>query len=509
MGIFTSIWRIINYLSFRCEYFEIYLAGTGKMKVAGRNEEIESMQEILSSDRAEFLAVYGRRRIGKTYLIRQVYEQRLVFECSGLHEKDMRQQLEHFWLTLTDAGISKKAEPPKTWLQAFSLLKQYINNQRGNKKKVIFLDEIAWFETPRSGFLSALDNFWNQFCSKRKDIILVICGSAASWIIDKVINNKGGLHNRVTQHIHLSPFTLGETQSYLEMNSVKLSMQDITTLYMCMGGVPYYLSFIKKGKSVSQILDELFFRPQAKLKNEFDNLYASLFKKSDKHVAIVKALATTNKGLTRNEIIKVLKHASGGYFSLVLQELTACDFVKAVMPINKNKEDILYRLTDEYSIFYFRFLAPTKRNGAWFQITASQSYKIWLGFAFENVCFKHILQIKNALGIGGIISKEYSWIEKGTVTEKGCQIDFIIDRADNCINLLELKYHSSLFEITKSYAAALINKKDLFINRTKSGKNVFITMLAANGVKKNEHYLTSITNEVELRDIFRPVKQHH
>ncbi len=474
------------------------------MKVAGREYEIRMMQNLIDNKNAEFLAVYGRRRIGKTYLIRQVFKDFIAFECSGLHEKEMSQQLENFWMTITETFNYKEEKPPlpQTWLQAFRLLKTTIDKMKSKQKKVIFLDEIAWFETPKSGFLAALDNFWNQYCSKRDDIVLVICGSAASWIIDKVINNRGGLHNRVTSHIQLMPFTLHETKEYLKLLHVKLTEKDISNLYMAVGGVPFYLKDIKPGQSVAQILDNLFFEKQALLKNEFSNLYASLFKNSDLHVKIIKALATKNKGLTRNQLLKETKLLTGGGFSKLLQELTACGFIKIIYPIDKNKEDVLYRLVDEYSIFYLKFIANNKTNSSWMQITNTQTYKIWSGFSFENLCFKHIYQIKKALGIQGIISNEYSWFWKGNEQEKGTQIDFIVDRSDNCLNILELKFYDGLFECTSDYATQLKQKIAIFKEKTKIKKNIFITLLTSNGAQKNEHYLSVVTNEIPLGVLF-------
>lgn len=472
------------------------------MKIAGRTDEVQKMQRLLQSKDSEFLAIYGRRRIGKTYLIRQVYQQHIVFECSGLHQRDMAQQLENFWFALVENHIGEKPSLPKTWLQAFAQLKLHIAQLKTTQKKVIFFDEIAWFETPRSGFLAALDVFWNQFCTKRTDIVLVICGSAASWIIEKVMNNKGGLHNRVTSHIQLMPFTLKETKDFLEMSNVKLTIKDIATLYMSIGGVPYYLKDIKAGQSVAQILEGLFFKPQANLKNEFANLYASLFKNSDLHESIVKVLASKSKGLTRGEILEATGIQSGGGFTVLLNELVACGFVKIIYPINKTKEDLLYRLVDEYSNFYFKFLVNQKVNTSWLQMTNTHSYKIWSGYAFENLCFKHVQQIKKALGINGIISNEYSWIQKGTKEEKGAQIDFIIDRNDNCINVLELKFYDSIFELDKNYADLLRTKIDVFKEKTKVKKNVFVTLLTANGAKRNEYYLSIITNELTLKDLF-------
>ncbi|MFN8347947.1 MAG: ATP-binding protein [Spirosomataceae bacterium] len=454
------------------------------------------LQELLQKDNSEFVAVYGRRRIGKTYLVRQVYEKHIVFECSGLHQREFSQQLENFWLTLTEAD--KKPKPmPKTWLQAFAQLKTYVS-ELGEGKKVIFLDEIPWFETPRSGFLAALDNFWNQFCTKRNDVILVICGSAASWIINKVVNDRGGLHNRITKHIQLMPFTLAETREFLAMQRINLTLKDIAQLYMCVGGIPFYLKDLKAGQSVPQLLDELFFVPQATLKNEFSNLYASLFKNSQGHETIVKALAAKNKGLTRNEIVEATGIKSGGGLSVLLEELIQCGFVKQLFPIKKAKEDALFRLVDEYTLFYFKFLQNNKANNSWLHLSNKQTYKVWSGFAFENLCFKHTFRIKKALGIHGIISNEYSWTLKGEA-----QIDLLIDRDDNCINLLEIKYYDGPYEITKGYAAQLQEKAAVFKQNTRTKKNLFVTLVTVFGARKNEYYLSNITNEIVIEDLFK------
>lgn len=473
------------------------------MEIAGRKKEIKYLQRLYEDRESSFLAVYGRRRIGKTYLVRQVYAQNIVFECSGLHQKDFSQQLENFWIAVNEAQpLTPSILPPQSWLQAFSLLKNYLNRLQGKEKKVVFLDEISWFETPRSGFLAALDNFWNQYCTKRTDIILVICGSAASWIINKVINDRGGLHNRLTHRVQLMPFTLKESKDFLAFNNVKMPLKDIAQVYMCVGGVPFYLKPIQNGWSVPQILDQLFFEQQAALRNEFQNLFASLFKNNIQHEKIVETLASKNKGLTRNEIIAVSKIQSSGELTTVLEELIQCGFIKAINPINKNKEGHIYRLVDEFSLFYYKFLVHGQENNSWSLITQKQSFKIWSGYAFENLCFKHIAQIKQALGISGVITNEYSYTFKGNADRKGIQIDMMIERADNCMNLLEVKFYDQEFVVTKSYEQELREKVAIFREQTRTRKSIFVTMLSAYGVKKNEHYLSVVTNQLLIDYLF-------
>ena len=475
------------------------------MEIAGRKAEIALLTSLLAKKTPEFVAVYGRRRVGKTFLVREVYKTQTVFECSGLHKKSFGQQLENFWLTLQEVSPTP-IFPPKTWLQAFAQLKSYLNTLEGTDKKVVFLDEIPWFETPRAGFLAALDNFWNQYCSKREDIILVICGSAASWIIKKVINDRGGLHNRITTHIQLMPFTLNETRNFLRMNHISLTNKDIAQLYMSVGGIPFYLKNVQAGKSVAQILDNLFFVQQASLKQEFHNLYAALFKNSEQHEQIVAVLSTKNKGLTRNEIITQTGLDSNGGMTILLKELVECGFVKQIFPTPEKQRKSLYRLVDEYTIFYFKFLKNSKLNSSWQQISNQSTYTIWLGYAFENLCLKHIEPIKKALGINGIITNEYTWSHKGNETEQGTQIDLVIDRTDNCINLFELKFNSKTFEISKAYADQLQQKIEVFKTQAKTNKNIFLTLLTASGVSKNKYYLSVVTNQLTLDDLFEEVR---
>ena len=473
------------------------------MTIVGREKEIDLLKSLLEQDEASFVAIYGRRRVGKTYLVRQVYKKQMTFDCSGVLRGNTEQQLENFWRTLCDKYPKKVPNsPPKTWIEAFFQLRAVLNTLKSDMPKVIFLDEIAWFETLNSGFLSALDGFWNQYCTKRSDIILVICGSAASWIIEKVINDRGGLHNRLTNRILLKPFTLGETRAFLESKKVRLTLKEIAQIYMSVGGIPFYLKDIKAGFSVPQILDQLFFEEQALLKDEFQNLYAALFKNNTFHETIVAALAGKSKGLTRNEIIQASGVKSGGGLSLVLEELLQCGFIKQIFPVTKSKEASLYRLVDEFSLFYYKFLAQGEAQNSWSLIMQKQSFKIWSGYAFENLCFKHIAQIKQALSIGGVLTNEYSYTFKGNADTKGIQIDMMIERADNCMNLLEVKFHDKEFVISKNYEQELREKVAIFREQTRTRKSIFVTMLSAFGVKKNEHYLSVVTNQLLIDDLF-------
>jgi uncharacterized protein len=469
-------------------------------EIVGREEEVAILTDIMNSPRSEFLAMYGRRRIGKTYLIRSFFRKNIILDTAGILNGTLSEQLESFWQDFRK--LVRKSELPNTWLTAFNQLKTYLDKLPHGEKKVIFIDEIAWFDTQKSGFVRALDNFWNKYCTKRKDIILVICGSASSWIIDKVINDKGGLHNRVTSSIHLKPFDIGEVKKYLLSNKVKLQNQDLIELYMLIGGVPFYLNHIKRSRSVPQIMDDLFLKPNASLKGEFDKLFASLFKNYDLHIGIVKVLSTKNSGMTRSDIIQKLKLNSGGGLSKALNELVECDFIIKTNPFQKKKATTIYRLIDEYSLFYLQFLSSGKRMTG-NSIYTSQQYAVRNGYAFENFCFRHEKSIANALGISGVLYDLYSWIHKGNEYSKGAQIDMIFERKDNVVNIFEIKYSKLPFVVTKAYSESLLRKKFIFRDLSATKKNVYLTVVGNLPFQQNMHYLAVVDSEVSMANAIK------
>ncbi len=401
------------------------------MRLIGRKFEISILTNALKSKRPELIAVYGRRRVGKTFLIRNVYKDNIRFEFSGIYKGTLKQQLNNFHLTLSTKR--KGLKKPSDWIEAFHQLGQYLDKLKVKKKKVIFIDEFPWLDPRRSNFLAAFDNFWNSYASKRDDLVVIICGSAASYMIKNIIKSKGGLHNRLTNKIQLHPFNLFETEQLLKSNKVKLSRYDILQVYMAIGGIPHYLERILPGESVAQAIDRLCFVKDGFLRTEFDNVFASLFDQHDNHEAIVKTLASVRKGLTRNEILAKSKMKSGGTISKTLFELEESGFIEKYLPYHGTK-DSLYRLTDEYSMFYIKYIRNTRpsNTGIWIKVHGQQSYKTWSGFSFETVCIKHVEQIKEGLKISGINAVHGSWIQKNS--QNNAQIDLLIDRDDNVIN---------------------------------------------------------------------------
>ncbi len=471
----------------------------------GRTEEKKILENALSNTGAELIAVYGRRRVGKTFLIKSVFEKQLVFEISGVHNADMKEQLENFSVALQKAtGSTLKLAVPENWSSAFQSLEQFLEPVVKKKKVVLFFDEFPWLDTHKSGFLKYFGHFWNTYASTHPNLKVVICGSAASWMIQKVLNNKGGLHNRVTTRLSIRPFTLTETEAYLKSRSVILDRYQMLQLYMVMGGIPQYLKEIRKGESATQTIDRVCFANHGPLRDEFDKLYGSLFDNASHHISVIKVLSTVSKGLTRNEIIDKTRLSSGGTTTNVLSELEESGFILSYIPYERTSKETVFRLSDEYSLFYLKYIGKSRASGTgtWERLSEQASWKSWSGYAFEAVCFKHIPQIKAALGIASIYTEESVWRFIPVKGQPGAQIDLLLDRRDYCINICEMKFSTNQFTITKKYSAELVLKKQVFIDKIKPKKTVFITMITTYGVAPNAYSKGIVQSELTMDSLF-------
>ena len=482
------------------------------MPIIGREKELEILEEVYESSESQFLAVYGRRRIGKTYIVSEYFKDKGVyFEITGMKEGSTKEQLFQFGYEFArQFNDGKRIPSPSSWAKAFNLLNDAIEKVPKDKKIILFFDEVPWLATPRSRFLNSLEHFWNRYASRHSNVVLIICGSSASWIIRNIINNKGGLYGRVTRKIRLLPFTLKETEDYLKSKSIDLDRKQIIDIYMAMGGVPKYLSYIKRGKSAAQIINEACFTLNGNLFDEFDNLFKSLFDNYEYHIAIVKALSNAHEGLSKDEILKKVMLSSGGASSKIIEELVDAGFIIYLPTFKKNKSGGIYRLIDEYSLFYLTWINECSNAGFegvdaeyWMKKYGSPKWPAWSGSAFESICFKHIQKIKSALGISAVVSIESGWkYVPEAEDERGTQIDLIIDRSDRCINICEMKFSDSEFVIDKSYVDNLRNKKQIFRDRTGTKKTIFTTMVTTYGVKKNSHYLSVVDNQLTMDDLF-------
>ncbi len=471
-------------------------------KIIGREQEIRRLQWCMESDESQFVVVYGRRRVGKTYLIRRFFEDKFAFSVTGIYNQPTREQLINFGASLRQSG-AHVAGVPKDWWEAFAMLREFLTTITTRGKKVIFFDEMPWMDTGRSNFLTVFGHFWNSWAAWEHNIVMIVCGSATAWISSKILHNIGALYNRATARIHLNPFSLLETEEYLRSIKVRWSHYDIVQCYMAVGGIPYYLRQLDPQLNVSQNIDRLFFGPKAVLKDEFPNLYRTLFTNGEAYEKLVEVLATKRIGLTRGEIKLDGAFADNGKLTTMLENLSASGFVRRYNYYGKRKRDTLYQLADYYTLFYLHFIRGHHGRGAnyWIQSIDSPARRAWAGYAFEQVCKDHLPQIKRRLGIAAVLNESSSWFGK-SADNRGAQIDLVIERRDRVINLCEIKFSINQFVIDKDYDMVLRNKIEAFRHATKSeNKTLHLTMITTFGVKRGM-YSDIAQSEVTMDDLF-------
>ena len=468
----------------------------------GRKQEIRRLQEAFASEQSEFVALYGRRRVGKTFLVNETFGGRYAFQHSGVENAGLREQLDFFRQSLSAYG-NYRCPRLQNWRSAFFELRQLLE-RAADGKKIVFLDELPWLDTTKSGFVPAFEHFWNGWASLRKDILLIICGSATSWIVNKVLNGRGGLHNRVTKPLPIAPFTLKECEEYASWKHLPFDRRQLAECYMALGGVAYYWSLLLPEFSIAQNLDRLFFADDAILKKEFSRLFASLFKHDTKYVEIVTALASTGSGMTREEISANTSSRLGGELTRLLEELIECGFVRKYSILGTVKRGAIYQLIDNFALFHFRFLAGHKGTDGRFWTLSYEKPAIntWRGLSFERLCLWHIPQIKQALGISGILADVYSWRGKSNAPKTGdAQIDMLIDRADRIINVCEMKFSNEEYSMSAEEGRRLQRRVEIFRSATGTKKGLMPTLISCYGLKRNANS-AFIQAEVTLDDLF-------
>ena len=474
----------------------------------GRKKEINELNRIYSRNRSELVVIYGRRRVGKTYLVNETFKDRITFRHTGLSPAELassgllKAQLDHFYISLQMQGL-KGEKKPTNWFEAFSLLEKLLLSKDDGSRQLVFIDELPWMDAPRSGFTTAFEAFWNGWCSARSNIMVIVCGSANSWIHDNLINNYGGLYNRVTYTLKLFPFSLKECEEYFLSQNIIFSKYDIVQAYMILGGIPYYLGYLRADLSLAQNIDELFFSERPILDGEYDRLFNSIFSNPEKAKKIVEFLHTRNKGYTRKEISKGTGIPSGSELTKFLNSVVASDFAIKYISFGDGKRDECYKLTDPFCLFYLHFLKGKNKTGTnfWQNNMNSAPINSWRGISFENVCFQHIRQIKHTLAIEGIESNQSAWTKTGDDASSGAQIDLIIDRADNVINLCEIKFYSEEYTVDKAYEMQIRHRNNLIQKLIPKKKSLRNTLITTYGLHTNA-YSGIFTNVITLDDLF-------
>ncbi|MBX3708753.1 MAG: ATP-binding protein [Gammaproteobacteria bacterium] len=482
-------------------------------KIVGRKKEIHMFEEVLTSKSAEFLAIYGRRRVGKTYLVKQFFESQsgIFFELTGLNDGNLKEQLANLSISLAKTFYDgAEMAIQKTWTDALRQLSKAIEGVPLNKRIFLFFDELPWLCTRKSGFLKALEYFWNSHWSNRKKLVLIVCGSAASWMLEKIIYAKGGLHNRITVSLSLLPFSLKEVEEYLEYHGHKLNREQALQIYMVTGGIPHYLKAIKKNYSVAQNINALCFQKNGLLFDEFNKLFYSLYEFPELYINIIRAIAKKANGISRDDLIKSIKSSDGGYLNVMLKSLEEAGFISSFLPLGHTRRGVHYRLIDEYVLFYLNWIEPlhkqtriTTTTSYWTKVIHTAAWYAWAGYAFEAVCWKHVDAIKSALGLDAIHVNWGDWRYIPEKSNKGAQIDLILDRDDDCITLCEIKHTEKDFAFTKSYSKDIETKQAIFKEQTRTKKQIQWCLIVSNGVVRNEYFKTLIDHVVVLDDLFK------
>ena len=475
------------------------------MAIIGRKKELQELQRLAATGRAELLVVYGRRRVGKTFLIREYYRDSFAFYTSGVANGSKQTQLRAFRSSLRRCGVDDVPNLDD-WFDAFERLRDYLESGSARRdpesgRLVVFIDELPWLDTPKSDFMPAFDYFWNTWASARNDVLVVVCGSATSWIVEKLLQSKGGFHNRVTARMHLEPFTLNECEQLMRLNGFTVTRQLVAETYMTFGGIPYYLQLMDPRLGLARDIDRLCFESGAPLRVEFGELYQSLFKKGQRHIGVVRALAQRRSGLTRDEIAKGAGLTTGGQLTETLVELEQCGFIRRYRDITRRERDPLFQLVDPFTLFWLRFVEGSDDSQFWQHNYASARVRAWHGLAFEMLCLAHVAQIKRKLGVEMIAASICSWRSKGS--DPGAQIDLVIDRADGIVNLCEMKWAAGPYAITKGAADSMTSARETFAAETRTRKAQHLTLVTPHGAKRNE-YWGLLQNEVTLDDLFEP-----
>ncbi len=466
----------------------------------GREYEIRQLEKYRNSKESEFVIVYGRRRIGKTFLVKEFFDDTYDFKVTGLYKKSKKMQLKNFYLALLEYGSSVK-KVPGDWLEAFAVLKSLLKSIKHGRKKVVFIDELPWLDTPKSEFLAAFESFWNGWGAQQNDLMLVVCGSATTWITNKILSDKGGLFNRAARRLYLMPFSLNETERYLVSRGIHWSRYDIVECYMIMGGIPYYLKLLDNELSYLSNIDNIFFKRNGALWDEFDHLYETLFGKSKGYLKIIETLSTRKSGLTRKELINEAKLEDNGLLTEMLKNLKDSLFVRAYNTFGYGEKNVVYQIADYFTLYYLRFMKGRQNpdESFWTHYLDNPAKSIWAGQTFEQVCKDHILQVKRAIGISALLTDISSWYG---MSEGGkAQIDLVIDRRDRTINICEVKFCVGEFVIDKDYETRLRKKMEVFREVTKSKKALQLVMITTYGVRRNAHS-GIVQSQVTMDDLF-------
>ena len=453
----------------------------------GRQRELEDLTEYCRSSKAELICVYGRRRVGKTYLVENAFGGLFSFSATGSEDKRDRTQLKVFHNALRQFGCQERYMP-NDWFDAFGRLRSILESadvaRSMEGRRVVFLDEFPWFASKRSEFLFAFADFWNSWASRQDDMVVIVCGSATSWIIKNLFENTGSLYNRITRQMYIAPFNLHETEQMAESLRLGWSRDAILQCYMVFGGLPYYIDMLDRRKSLAQNIDALCLDVHGPLKREVPHLMEATLGNSPLHRDILRKLSTSKAGIRRKDLVDSLQDGNSGSLKRALDDLEKCGYIRKYKNRYEKRKPTVYQLVDPFLLFSFRFIEG-KEPSSWSAFSGTQAYYAWRSNAFEIACLCHLRQIKHAIGISGVQTECFPW--KSSMSDPGVQIDLVIERADKVTNLCEMKYTDEEFSIDEEHEQKLRYKRQVFLDESKTGNVCLLTLVSAHDLKESIH----------------------
>lgn len=489
----------------------------------GRKKELALLNSLCEEEKSKLVVVHGRRRIGKTFLVDYMFQTHrkdcLFFKFTGSADQNSSVQKDYFVEAIYEWFKVEPSKPIEKWHEVFIFLKRTIEAEIKEKnhqgKVIVFIDEVAWIDKHnKAGFLSAFGHFYNTYIEKNNNLIVILCGSNASWIKNKILKDTSGpLYHRVDVEIPLYPFDLQETKEYLiKEKRFDIDDKSVVDIYMILGGVAKYLSYLDSKLSIAQNINKLFFSLHAPLYSEYEALFKSLFyDKSSNHRKIMDLLISKQSGFEMMEIEKLLKEIKSSTLRVNIEELIDTGFIKPIARYAHASRNTKYIACDPLCNFFIKWVQPLSKNDIaslidYFETkSTSHDYIIWQGFAFEMVMISNIELYLKARGLSsGVKSIGYWDYTTQSEDESGAQIDILIEYIGNTYDIVECKYYNDEFIIDKAYAKNIQNKKEMFIKYGIKNKkfDLKVVMLTTYGTKINQYYnQVPIAKDVKLGDL--------
>jgi AAA+ ATPase superfamily predicted ATPase len=441
----------------------------------GRKVEIAQLTALIDLPRPSIAVIYGRRRVGKSELIRHVTQGKNVLSFEGLEGQPKHKQIKNFLFQLS-AQSNIREKNISDWPDALILLRTLTQDGQW----IIILDEFQWMANYQNELVSVIKMIWEKYLSQNPDLTLILCGSIASFMKSKVLKSSA-LYGRTDYELNLHELNLSEISEFFPGKG----SDEVIDTAMLVGGIPKYLELISEYPSLYDALEPLAFSQDGFFKTEYDRLFASHFGKKPIFMKIIQTLATNPYGLTTGKLAKEMQVASGGTLCHQLDDLESAGFLHSIIPFDKPEGSKLrkYILMDAYVRFYHSIIRgsmkeTTPPNTQFHAIMSSPRYAAWAGMAFEFLCMRHHKEISRILGFHGIPYTAGPFFQRKTLDTPGVQIDLLFERSDKILVLCEMKY---LLASVPGDIIDQVNRKVSALQEKYPGRTILKVLLTKTG----------------------------